>query len=145
MRPRVFLDFSIDNAPAGRVILELFSDAVPKTSENFRALCTGEKGLSPLSDRPLYYKNSIIHRSITNFMIQGGGIVSPLMAILCAAPALSDPVEGRLHKTQRNGWRVHLRWPIHGRGPHASAGFRGVRPFVHSNLHCDLRLILKNK
>ena len=40
---------------------------------SFRALCTGEKGLSPLSDRPLYYKNSIVHRSIANFMIQGGG------------------------------------------------------------------------
>jgi len=50
----------------------LFNDVVPKTSENFRALCTGEKGLSPLSDRPLYYKNSIIHRSIPDFMIQGG-------------------------------------------------------------------------
>ncbi|KAH9959677.1 cyclophilin-like domain-containing protein [Russula dissimulans] len=72
-RPKIFMDFSVDNAPVGRVILELFSDAVPKTSENFRALCTGEKGLSPLSDRPLYYKNSIIHRSIANFMIQGGG------------------------------------------------------------------------
>jgi len=66
------MDFSVDNAPLGRVIFELFSDAVPKTSENFRALCTGEKGLSPLSDRPLYYKSSIIHRSIANFMIQGG-------------------------------------------------------------------------
>ncbi|KAN0138921.1 Cyclophilin-like domain containing protein [Lactarius tabidus] len=72
VRSRVFLDFSIDNAPAGRVVFELFNDVVPKTSENFRALCTGEKGLSPLSDRPLYYKNSIIHRSITDFMIQGG-------------------------------------------------------------------------
>jgi len=66
------MDFSVDNTPLGRVIFELFSDAVPKTSENFRALCTGEKGLSPLSDRPLYYKTSIIHRSIANFMIQGG-------------------------------------------------------------------------
>ncbi|KAH9972735.1 cyclophilin-like domain-containing protein [Lactifluus volemus] len=72
-RPRVFMDFSIDNSPIGRVIFELFNDAVPKTTENFRALCTGEKGLSPLSDRPLYYKNSIVHRSIADFMIQGGG------------------------------------------------------------------------
>ncbi|KAI0259872.1 cyclophilin-like domain-containing protein [Gloeopeniophorella convolvens] len=71
-RSRVFMDFSVENAPVGRVIFELFSDVVPKTAENFRALCTGEKGLSPLSDRPLYYKNSIIHRSIANFMIQGG-------------------------------------------------------------------------
>lgn len=40
---------------------------------SFRALCTGEKGLSPLSEKPLYYKNSIIHRLIKGFMIQGGG------------------------------------------------------------------------
>ena len=69
-------------------------------------------------------------------MIQGGGTVSPLMA----AGILSDPVERRLHKTQRNGWRVHLRWPIRRRGPHASAGFRRVRPFVHSTLRRDLHL-----
>lgn len=76
-----------------RVIFELYNDVVPKTAEkydldssilsggqtnnvvssSFRALCTGEKGVSPLSDRPLYYKNSIIHRSIADFMIQGGG------------------------------------------------------------------------
>lgn len=72
VRPRVFLDMSIDNAPVGRVIFELYTDTAPKTCENFRALCTGEKGLSPLSQRPLYYKNSIIHRSIKDFMIQGG-------------------------------------------------------------------------
>ncbi|KAJ7573874.1 cyclophilin-like domain-containing protein, partial [Mycena floridula] len=71
IRPRVFLDFSINNEPAGRVIFELFTDLVPKTSENFRALCTGEKGLSS-TGIPLYYKNSIVHRSIKDFMIQGG-------------------------------------------------------------------------
>ncbi|KAF8134844.1 cyclophilin-like domain-containing protein [Boletus edulis] len=71
-RPRVFFDFSIGSDPAGRVIFELFNDTAPKTAENFRALCTGEKGLSVVSERPLYYKNSIIHRSIDNFMIQGG-------------------------------------------------------------------------
>jgi peptidyl-prolyl isomerase G (cyclophilin G) len=72
MNPRVFLDFTVDEAPVGRVIFELFKDAVPRTVENFRALCTGEKGISPFSQRPLYYKNSIIHRSIAGFMIQGG-------------------------------------------------------------------------
>ncbi|TBU52528.1 cyclophilin-like domain-containing protein [Dichomitus squalens] len=72
VRPRVFFDVTIDNLPVGRVIFELFNDTAPKTCENFRALCTGEKGISPLSERPLYYKNSIIHRSINGFMIQGG-------------------------------------------------------------------------
>lgn len=72
VQPRIFFDFTIGAEPARRVIFELFKDAVPKTVENFRALCTGEKGLSAISQRPLYYKNSIIHRSINDFMIQGG-------------------------------------------------------------------------
>ncbi|KAL4066786.1 cyclophilin-like domain-containing protein [Scleroderma citrinum] len=72
VRPRVFFDFAIGTEPVGRVIFELFNDSAPKTTENFRALCTGEKGFSPVSQRPLYYKNSIIHRSISGFMIQGG-------------------------------------------------------------------------
>ncbi|KAF9456342.1 cyclophilin-like domain-containing protein [Collybia nuda] len=71
VRPRVFLDFSVNNESLGRAILELFSDTAPITCENFRALCTGEKGLSTAGN-PLYYKNSIIHRSIKDFMIQGG-------------------------------------------------------------------------
>lgn len=71
VRPRTFFDFSVNNDLLGRVIFELFNDTVPITCENFRALCTGEKGLSS-SGNPLYYKNSIIHRSIHNFMIQGG-------------------------------------------------------------------------
>ncbi|KAJ7716825.1 cyclophilin-like domain-containing protein [Mycena maculata] len=71
MRPRVFLDFQHANEPLGRVIFELFNDEVPKTCENFRALCTGEKGLSS-TGAPLYYKNSISHRIIKDFMIQAG-------------------------------------------------------------------------
>ncbi|PIL32177.1 hypothetical protein GSI_05422 [Ganoderma sinense ZZ0214-1] len=72
VRPRVFFDVTIDDQPSGRIIFELFNGSAPKACENFRALCTGEKGLSPISERPLYYKNSIVHRSIRGFMIQGG-------------------------------------------------------------------------
>ncbi|KAF8072140.1 cyclophilin-like domain-containing protein [Lyophyllum atratum] len=72
VRPRTFLDFSVNNEPLGRVIFELYNDTAPKTTENFRVLSTGEQGISPLSQQPLYYKNSTIHRSIKDFMIQGG-------------------------------------------------------------------------
>lgn len=49
---------------------------------SFRALCTGEKGVSAVSGKPLYYKNSIVHRSIRDFMIQAGGEYAPASHLL---------------------------------------------------------------
>lgn len=71
-RPKVFFDISADGKPKGRVVFELYNDVVPKTAENFRALCTGEKGASESSGKQLHYKGSIFHRIIKDFMCQGG-------------------------------------------------------------------------
>ncbi|PWW72419.1 peptidyl-prolyl cis-trans isomerase [Tuber magnatum] len=70
-RPRVYLDISVAGKRAERVAFELYNDIVPKTAENFRALCTGEKGIGK-SGKPLHYKGSTFHRVIKRFMIQGG-------------------------------------------------------------------------
>jgi peptidylprolyl isomerase len=69
--PRVFFDITLGGAPAGRVVFELFADVVPTTAENFRALCTGEKGVGN-SGKALHYKGSKFHRVISAFMCQGG-------------------------------------------------------------------------
>ncbi len=54
--PRVFMDISIGGYLEGRLVIELFADVVPKTAENFRALCTGEKGIGTVTGLPLHYK-----------------------------------------------------------------------------------------
>ncbi|XP_077297601.1 nuclear cyclophilin protein Moca-cyp isoform X1 [Arctopsyche grandis] len=71
-RERVFMDISLGGLPSGRIIFELYNDIVPKTAENFRALCTGDMGPGATTGKPLAYKGMIFHRVVKDFMIQGG-------------------------------------------------------------------------
>ena len=70
MATRVFFDVSIGGSPAGRITFELATQT-PNTSENFRALCTGERGVGR-SGKPLHFRGCVFHRIIPQFMIQGG-------------------------------------------------------------------------
>ena len=69
--PKVFFEMMIDGQPAGRIEMLLRADVVPKTAENFRALCTGERGTGA-SGKKLSYKGTSFHRIIPGFMCQGG-------------------------------------------------------------------------
>lgn len=60
--PVVYLEISADDEPLGHVTIELFFNIVPRTAENFRALCTGEKGFG--------FRNTVFHRIIPDFVCQ---------------------------------------------------------------------------
>jgi peptidyl-prolyl isomerase D len=59
--PRAWFDVAIGAGEAHRIVFELYADVTPKTAENFRALCTGEKGVGQ-KGKPLHFKGSIFHR-----------------------------------------------------------------------------------
>lgn len=76
--PKVFLDIEIGGEPVGRIVIVLAADVVPRTAENFRCLCTGERGVGK-SGRNLHFKGSKFHRVIPDFMCQ------VMVCHLCAA------------------------------------------------------------
>lgn len=71
VNPRVFFDITIGGVAIGRILMELYADVVPITAENFRALCTGERGIGRCG-MPLHYKGSVFHRVVPDFIVQGG-------------------------------------------------------------------------
>lgn len=79
INPLCFLDICSQDFDSGkityqgRILIEVKKDIVPKTAENFRALCTGERGIG-CSGKPLHYKNNLFHRVIPNFCTQAGDI-----------------------------------------------------------------------
>ncbi|XP_027931218.1 peptidyl-prolyl cis-trans isomerase CYP95-like isoform X2 [Vigna unguiculata] len=75
-KPLVFMDVSIDGDPVERMVFKLLSNVAPMTAENFRALCTGEKGTSPNTGKPLDYKGSFFHQVIKGSIVQGGDFVN---------------------------------------------------------------------
>ena len=65
------MDIELDGQFLGRLTFELYPDT-PLTSANFKALCSGEKGVSEISGLPLHYKGSKFHKIFTDYIIQGG-------------------------------------------------------------------------
>jgi peptidylprolyl isomerase len=74
--PKVYLDLTIGGQRVGRLVIQLYADKAPKTAENFRLLCTGERGTGRWSGKRLHYKGVPFHRVVPEFMCQGGDITA---------------------------------------------------------------------
>ena len=72
--PVVYFDMTIGGLVAGRIEMTLRADVVPKTAENFRCLCTGERGVDVRTNKLLWFRGCSFHRVIPGFMCQGGDI-----------------------------------------------------------------------
>jgi len=68
---RVYFDIDIDGIAAGRIVMGLYGDVVPRTANNFATLCAGDTK-DPKSGKALAFAGSPFHRIIPNFMVQGG-------------------------------------------------------------------------
>jgi len=137
----VYFDVSIGGAKAGRLVFELYSDKVPKTAENFRALCTGERGRGRFG-KPLSFRGSSCHRVIPGFMAQGGDFTA-------GDGTGGESIYGRTFPDEAPGLR--LRHTKRGILSMANAGKNTVRTVALAHtveqrgaapmLHCDNLLL----
>ena len=110
--PIVYFDITLDGQPAGRITFELFANIVPRTAENFRALCTGEKGTTPKLGIPLHYKGSKFHRVIPGFVRSRAARTPPPCAQRPSSVAASaSPIPRRGQNTQSSPAAVDSGFP----------------------------------
>ncbi|MFS7993235.1 putative peptidylprolyl isomerase [Helianthus anomalus] len=69
------MDISINGLCPERMIIELFANVVPRTAENFRVLCTGDKGVGPVTRKPLHFKGTVFHVIHKGFLAEGGDLL----------------------------------------------------------------------
>ena len=93
---KVFLEISLDGQSIGRLEIELYSDIVPETVENFRCLCTGERGRGTVSGKRLTYLGSVFHCIIPGFVCIGGDITRGTE--LEGSPSTGTPSQTRTSK-----------------------------------------------